>query len=203
MAPHAEYKAASDVVGDNNGNWIDLRYESGAGLNDRSRLISLAFSHLPQVRCDFGIRFLLFTAPLNVRRLQIAFTVRAARDPARLPGALTELNLVQNAARSFAFSMYEVVAKLYQLQWHFSTIRDVYEAGNIVDVVPDGTLTVPTGGPAYFTTGVALEFRWVKGSLGFYHATDRIVGMCRLNTLTQTNTPFATYLLAYSLASFA
>ena len=32
MAPHAEYKAASDVVGDNNGNWIDLRYESGAGL---------------------------------------------------------------------------------------------------------------------------------------------------------------------------
>ena len=159
MALCTEYKAASDVVGDNDGKWVDLRYESGAGLSNHSWYTSLAFSHIPQVRSQLGIWFMILATPLNVRWLQIALTIRAAREPGRLLEALTELNLVQTAAKSFAYSMYEVVAKLYQLQWHFSTIRDVYEVGNIVNVVPDGTLAIPTGGPLRHTSGVALEFR--------------------------------------------
>ncbi|TBU55005.1 HlyB/MsbA family ABC transporter [Dichomitus squalens] len=142
-----KYKKASDVVGDNDGNWRDLRYESGASLSGRSWYAPMVFAHIPQ----------------------IAFIVRAARDPARLPEALTELNLVQSAATSFAFSMYEVVAKLYQLQWHFSTIRDVYEVENIVNVVPDGTDALSEG-VAQFTSGVALEFRNVSFK---YPGTDQ------------------------------
>lgn len=113
-------------------------------------------AHLPEVRlCPPSLRDHSDTA-----MFQITFAIRAMRNPERLPEFMARLQLVQTSARNVAWSVNGVLNNGDMIRGNLDVLRRTYEAENIRNVVPDGTVPFQIELPQE-TSGVALEFRYV------------------------------------------
>ena len=91
---------------------------------------------------------------------QIAFTISAFKRPGKMPESLAALGLVQSAASTFAWSVYEMVSRTQNIEEQLEAVRGVYALAEIPNLVPDGTLSFPEKGES-IEAGIALEFRSV------------------------------------------
>ncbi|KAM5536356.1 hypothetical protein V8D89_009954 [Ganoderma adspersum] len=131
----AEYTRASDSLGDDNLSWRDI-YNQQRG----SRSL-----------------FRYFNRWILAHLTEITFAIRAVQNPARLPEFMARLNLAQITAKGVAGSLNGVLSNRNVIRGNIDIIRKTYEAENIQNVVPDGTVPFQVG-PAQPTSGVALEF---------------------------------------------
>ncbi|RPD78581.1 HlyB/MsbA family ABC transporter [Lentinus tigrinus ALCF2SS1-7] len=90
---------------------------------------------------------------------QIAFTVAALKKPKNMPESLASLNLVQAATRGFASSVFEMYARTQRVGAQLTALRDLYEMGNIPNIVPDGTVPFPVDPSDKTGSGISVEFR--------------------------------------------
>ena len=63
-----------------------------------------------------------------------------------MPESLAALGLVQSAASTFAWSVYEMVSRTQNIEEQLEAVRGVYELAEIPNLVPDGTLSFPEKG---------------------------------------------------------
>ena len=125
--------------------------------------------------------------------MQIAFTISAFRRPGKMPESLAALGLVQSAASTFAWSVYEMVSRTQNIEEQLEAVRGVYELAEIPNLVPDGTLSFPEKGKS-IEAGIALEFRSVpwpsfrKSQVLIYKHLET----CLSSTLTRKTTLCAT-----------
>ncbi|RPD56246.1 P-loop containing nucleoside triphosphate hydrolase protein [Lentinus tigrinus ALCF2SS1-7] len=134
----SEFKAVTDRLGDDNRTWYEVSRSQDAHINAWT-IVKDVFAHLPQ----------------------IAFTISAFRRPANMPESLAALGLVQSAASSFAWSVYEMVSRTNGIEEQIQAVRNVYELADIPNVVSDGTVAFPENGES-IEAGIALEFRNVS-----------------------------------------
>ncbi|RPD56250.1 HlyB/MsbA family ABC transporter [Lentinus tigrinus ALCF2SS1-7] len=134
----SEFKAVTDRLGDDDRTWYELEWCKDAHISAWT-IVRDVFAHLPQ----------------------IAFTVSAFRRPANMPESLAALGLVQSAASSFAWSVYEMVSRTQGIEEQLQAVCNVYELADIPNVVPDGTVPFPENGES-IESGIALEFRNVS-----------------------------------------
>ncbi|RPD64048.1 HlyB/MsbA family ABC transporter [Lentinus tigrinus ALCF2SS1-6] len=137
MEDHAvsEFISASEEVGDDDRHWSEIQHDKmGSGLMG---YLNEMGTHLPQ----------------------IAFTVAALKRPKNMPESLASLNLVQAATRGFASSVFEMFARTQHIRSQLTALRDLYEMGNIPNIVPDGTLPFPVDPSDKTGSGISVEFR--------------------------------------------
>ncbi|TFK83989.1 P-loop containing nucleoside triphosphate hydrolase protein [Polyporus arcularius HHB13444] len=134
----SEFKAVTDRLGDDDQTWYEIVWSKDANVSAWS-VVKDVFAHLPQ----------------------IAFTISAFRRPASMPESLAALGLVQSAASTFAWSVYQLVSRTQGIDEQLQSVRNVYELEDIPNLVPDGTVSFPEKGES-IETGIALEFRNVS-----------------------------------------
>ena len=99
--------------------------------------------------------------------VQVIIAIRAARNPNHLPEFMARLNLVQSSARALASTINMAMWDTSRLQEDLKTIRQIFEARDIMNIVPDGTIPFQidaSQGPP----GVALEFRCIYCEMDRY-----------------------------------
>ncbi|KAI0757787.1 HlyB/MsbA family ABC transporter [Daedaleopsis nitida] len=131
-----QYQEATERVGDDDTNWTEVLWSTRS---DWWGDFQEVLTHLPQV----------------------VFTLHAIQNPLHMPELLASLNLVQTAARSFSWSTFNLFSRFQSVGNQLVSARDVYEAANIVNMVPDGTVAFPQV-PEQVESGVSLEFRNVS-----------------------------------------
>ncbi|KAI0716185.1 P-loop containing nucleoside triphosphate hydrolase protein [Cerioporus squamosus] len=134
----SEFKAITEKLGDDDRTWYEISWTKAANVSAWG-VVKGVLAHLPQ----------------------IAFTISAFRRPANMPESLAALSLVQSAASSFAWSIYELVSETQGIDDQLQSVRDVYELADIPNIVPDGTVSYPEQGES-IEAGIALEFRNVS-----------------------------------------
>ncbi|PIL30024.1 ATP-binding cassette transporter [Ganoderma sinense ZZ0214-1] len=133
----AEYTRTADSLGDDDVNWMEAFHE---------RLFQQ-----PLFQQYFNTWILGHLS-------EIIFILRAVRNPTRLPEFMARLNLVQTSARGVAWTFAGVLTNKTMVKANLDTIRSTYEAVNIRNIVPDGSVPFQVES-AEATSGVALEFR--------------------------------------------
>ena len=88
-----------------------------------------------------------------------------------MPESLAALNLVQSAARSFAWSVYEMYARTQTIGSQLLAAKSVYEVGVIPNEVVDGTVTFPET-TEQVRDGIGIEFRYISTSMGEISRSD-------------------------------
>ena len=99
--------------------------------------------------------------------LQVIIAIRAARNPSHLPEFMARLDLVQSSAKGLAGTIRTAMWNTSRLEADLTTIRQIFEPRDIVNVVPDGTIPFQidaSQGPP----GVALEFRCIYCEMDRY-----------------------------------
>ncbi|RPD54069.1 HlyB/MsbA family ABC transporter [Lentinus tigrinus ALCF2SS1-6] len=137
MEDHAisEFISASEEVGDDDRHWTEIQ------------------------RDKMGSSLMGYLNELGTHLPQIAFTVAALKKPKNMPESLASLNLVQAATRGFASSVFEMYARTQRVGAQLTALRDLYEMGNIPNIVPDGTVPFPVDPSDKTGSGVSVEFR--------------------------------------------
>jgi len=118
------------------------------------RLLQLPLGELPQVRPWIGL-----VPHLYLRCVQIVFTLRAVQQPLSIPVSLASLHLVQQASSSFMGSVRSLLEQTGNMSDRLSALRQLYEVGNIANVVADGTTPFPENEQS-MRDGIAVEFRY-------------------------------------------
>ena len=84
--------------------------------------------------------------------------MRAAQYPTSIPLSLASLSLVQDAARSFAYSFRVIVSRTWNIESRLTSARRMYEVVEIENDIMDGEVPFPEEA-SQVRHGVALEFR--------------------------------------------
>ena len=133
-----------------------------AGLSLHCQVSGQRFTHyLPS--CRRCVCVSIAELPLT-RTLQIIFTLRAAESPTSIPISLASLSLAQDAAAKFVGSFQAMIEHMQGIGGQLSTIKKVYEVGEIPNVIQDGSIPFPED-VSKIRSGVALEFRYVRFGL--------------------------------------
>lgn len=150
-----EYRSASNRVGDDNEDIMGIQtaIHTGSWLQES---VTWIMTHFPEVRDPPFC--LIHNRRSHPVELQIAFTIRAARNPTRLPEFMARLSLLQTSARGIAQSINGVLIHSNNAHGNLNAIRQVYEAGTITNVVADGTVPFRADS-AQGKSGITLEFR--------------------------------------------
>jgi hypothetical protein len=118
-------------------------------------LIKLPLIELPQVRLPQSR--LLLTPDLT--SLQIVFTLRAVQQPSSIPVSLASLHLVQRSSMLFVDSLRTLFDQTGSLSERMTSLRRLYETGNITNQVVDGNAPFPENEQS-IRDGISLEFRY-------------------------------------------
>ena len=118
------------------------------------RLLRLPLGELPQVRPWIDI-----VSHLGLRCPQIVFTLRAVQQPLSIPVSLASLHLVQGVSQSFMGSVKALLERTGSMSNGWSALRQLHEAGNIANIVADGTTPFPENAQS-IRDGIAVEFRY-------------------------------------------
>ncbi|KAI0301013.1 HlyB/MsbA family ABC transporter, partial [Multifurca ochricompacta] len=102
----------------------------------------------------------LLRLPLN-ELPQIVFTLRAVQQPSSIPVSLASLHLMQRTSSSFMASVRTLLEQTGNVSDRLSALRKLYEAGNIVNKIVDGTIPFPENEQS-IRDGISLEFRNVS-----------------------------------------
>ncbi|KAI0726052.1 P-loop containing nucleoside triphosphate hydrolase protein [Fomitopsis betulina] len=134
------FKEAAQRVGDEAGDFWEVRRE----WMDRRRLslVSLLKEPLKEIP-------------------QIVFTLRAVQYPATIPVSLASLNLIQQTASSFGWTVYNLFGQFGSIADQLATVRRMYDIVNIPNRVPDGTVPFPED-TQKVRSGITVEFRNVS-----------------------------------------
>lgn len=119
-----------------------------------TRLLKIPLGELPQVRPGIGL-----VTCLDLRCLQIVFTLRAVQQPLSIPVSLASLHLVQRASNSFMASARTLYEQTGSISDRLSSLRQMYEASNIANTIVDGTTPFPENQQS-IRDGIAVEFRY-------------------------------------------
>ncbi|KAJ3986368.1 P-loop containing nucleoside triphosphate hydrolase protein [Lentinula detonsa] len=92
---------------------------------------------------------------------QIVFTLRAVQYPASIPISLASLNLITSTATSFSHTLSRLFEQTGSISDNFTTIRKMYEAINLANRIPDGTVPYPENHQS-LKMGMSIEFRNVS-----------------------------------------
>ncbi|KAI0716191.1 P-loop containing nucleoside triphosphate hydrolase protein [Cerioporus squamosus] len=124
----SEFKAVTETLGDDDRTWNEIVWTKDSTLSAWG-IVKDVFAHLPQ----------------------IAFTISAFRRPANMPESLAALSLVQSAASTFAWSIYELVSRTQGIDDQLRSVRNVYDLADIPNLKGES-----------IEAGIALEFRNVS-----------------------------------------
>ncbi|KAI0267129.1 HlyB/MsbA family ABC transporter [Gloeopeniophorella convolvens] len=102
----------------------------------------------------------LLKLPLN-ELPQIVFTLRAVQQPSSIPVSLASLHLMQRTSSTFLSSVRALLNQTGNVSEELSTLRKLYEAGNIENQIPDGSVPFPENEQS-IRDGISLEFRDVS-----------------------------------------
>ena len=86
--------------------------------------------------------------------------MRAVEYPADFPVSLASLQLVQGAADTFGHTLIGMVSKVQSISSRLASVRKLYEASSIPNMMEDGTIPFPEDS-AQIKYGISLEFRCV------------------------------------------
>ncbi|KAH9993933.1 HlyB/MsbA family ABC transporter [Russula vinacea] len=105
--------------------------------------------------------------PMNFVRIslielpQIVFTLRAVQQPSSIPVSLASLHLVQRTSGLFIDNVSALLRQTGSMSHRLLALRKLYEAGNIVNQVADGSVPFPENEQS-IRDGISLEFRGVS-----------------------------------------
>ena len=152
-----EYLVASQRLGD--------EYRS---MSDVQRIISTPRSpwffvllsngvvdHLPQARTACHLSSIQYVLTI----IQVALVFQVLQNPGRLAEYIASIHLVQTTASSFSMAVNRVYGSAIGLKQQLEDLRKAYTAGDIPNVVRDGTVSFPSR-PRTAVSGIALEFRY-------------------------------------------
>jgi hypothetical protein len=100
-----------------------------------------------------------FSVQSDLRLLQVIFALRAAKQPSSIPVSLASLHLMKDASSMFMTSIRMVLQKSKTFPEQLSALRKLFEAGNIINKVVDGTTPYPENEQS-LRYGISLEFRY-------------------------------------------
>jgi hypothetical protein len=150
-----EYRSLVNRLGDRASDFYSIYTKTFAYDAFRPmRLLRLPLGELPQVRPWIDL-----VSHLDLRCLQIVFTLRAVQQPLSIPVSLASLHLVQRASSSFFGSVHSLLVQTGNMSDRWSALRQLYEAGNIANTVADGTTPFPENEQS-IRDGIAVEFRY-------------------------------------------
>jgi ABC-type multidrug transport system fused ATPase/permease subunit len=88
---------------------------------------------------------------------QIVFTLRAVQHPASIPLSLASLTLITQTTQSFTLTLFNFFDGTSSIADKLSSIRKLYEVGNIPNQVLDGTLPFPED-QSSLLQGLSIQF---------------------------------------------
>lgn len=88
---------------------------------------------------------------------QIVFTLRAVQHPASIPLSLASLTLITQTTQSFTLTLFSFFDGTGSIANKLSSIRKLYEVGNIPNQVLDGTLPFPED-QSSLLQGLSIQF---------------------------------------------
>ncbi|KAI0301012.1 HlyB/MsbA family ABC transporter [Multifurca ochricompacta] len=136
----AEYRGLADRLGSHANDFWSTYMDAYSDRNFQPvRLLKLPLGELPQ----------------------IVFTLRAVQQPSSIPVSLTSLHLVQGASNTFMMHFRVLLQETGTFSKKLSTLRKLYESGNIPNKVVDGTTPFPENNQS-IRDGISLEFRKVS-----------------------------------------
>jgi hypothetical protein len=149
-----EYRSLVERLGDRASDFWSMYSQSfNYDALQPMRLLKIPLGELPQV--GPGIELV---PHLDLRCLQIVFTLRAVQQPLSIPVSLASLHLVQRASSSFMGSARALYEQTGNMSDRWSALRQLYEAENIANTVADGTTPFPENQQS-IRDGIAVEFR--------------------------------------------
>ncbi|KAH0838718.1 hypothetical protein J3R83DRAFT_7048 [Lanmaoa asiatica] len=149
------YRAAASRVGDNAGDFTEIRNAYAA--QDRLTLMSILrepMRELPQVRASVFVS----QWRLADRGRKIVFTLRAVQYPASIPISIASLTLINHAANTFSSSLFTLFGESFSLAEQFASVRKLYEISNVRNRIVDGKVSFPENQQA-LRHGISIEFR--------------------------------------------
>ncbi|EDR16100.1 uncharacterized protein LACBIDRAFT_301848 [Laccaria bicolor S238N-H82] len=88
---------------------------------------------------------------------QLVFTLRAVQHPASIPLSLASLTLITQTTQSFTLTLFSFFDGTSSIANKLSSIRKLYEVGNIPNQVLDGTLPFPED-QSFLLQGLSIQF---------------------------------------------
>ena len=77
-----------------------------------------------------------------------------------MPVSLASMHLVHSTTRDFIHNMYELLRSTTSVSEQLAMVRKLYEARNIPNQIPDGTVPFPEDASQIWN-GISMEFRYV------------------------------------------